>query len=645
MKQLFNLLPILLFIYGCVGTVQNADQTYSKINEPPSESIAFNGITSAQAISDSRIEVFFYPASGGSEKYTYDIIVGNSPVPISIPSEVLQPDYRGLLKYTLTGLERLNSYIIKVEVRDRTTGAKSDSENMKIVTTFANQVADFNGISSASTMPGQDGKDSIKIRWSPARSSGMGDMDWDPISYEIVVVDAERLTPNDMDVTSFTQSDGRWVFGTNHDPKVNEFIIRGLLPNTRYYIRMRAIHRKSVDDLYDPQKRSELNTNYVSISTLSAELADIKFQQDSFSVALAKGSLGLNAVETSWTAAKGVFDHYRLYYSQEGGGVALGYIPDLCLAPMIAAPGETVFCKKVDFTEVSSPITGLIPYTKYEVMLVLCATTECGPSERLLSPFRTIITDPTVPAFNGLKEILLANSLEELGRLYLKFDIPNFTNGYFDGLIIETRRTVDGSDAPVEVTTESPIYHYEYNFLLSDTIVLEGIDYLAEAPYCFTVYPYKWDADGIEKQGLPNDIWKCISPKPEAPTVDQFAGLYSGYSDGGVVTLSWDAPTKGVFSHYELFWRKQEGQLFNWGEAIAQAGDNFDYTNYGKEKIESDQLSFTLTGLVDGEYSFGIITYFNYVTDNGSVTIRSETNPNVLKCTVDAQSEQSFDCE
>lgn len=632
--SLFLLIMSFLLI-SCVGTVQESKETFTKASDAPKSPLIFAGITSVSAISDSRLEVFFYPASGGSGKYTYDIMVGSSPFPISIPSDVMTPDFRGLLKTTITGLNRLTTYQVRVEVRDSQSEVQSNSQILKSATTFDNQVADFNGVSSASNTPGQDGKDSIKIRWTPARTSGgLTKQVWEPKFYEVVLVDADRLTPNDMDV-EYTATQGRWVFAFNHDNSINEYIVRGIPSQTRFYVRMRAIHEASIDDVYDPKKRSELNTNYVTISTLSASLADINFPSESFAVTLASGVQGLSAIQANWTAAAGVFDHYRLYYGQTGGGVASGAFPETCLSPMLSDPGETVFCKKVDFDKASSSITGLIPYTSYEVVLVLCATISCGPTERLLSPVKTIMTDPTSPVFNGVREVKSAQSLADLGKLFVEFNIPNFATGYFDGLILKMRRTVDGSDTAIEITEfTNPVSLQAYNFLTQGQVVLSGVDYLSSEPYCFTLYPYKYDTDGVTRRESPNEVWKCIQPDAEAPTVDQFIGLTSGRTENNTAYFTWNAPTSGIFSHYELYWRKQSGETFTWGNAMV-AANNFDYTNYGVFEIDPEQTDITLEGIPNGNYGFGILTRYTYITDDGEVTIRSETNGNILRCTID----------
>jgi hypothetical protein len=567
-------------------------------------------------------------------------MVGSAPSPISIPSDTLITDYKGMLKYTITGLSPLSTYLVKVEVRDNETNIQSKSEISKTVITFDNMVAKFIGISTVSNMPGQDGKDSIKIRWTPAWSSGaLTPADWDPISYEIVIVDAGKLSVTDMDITSYTPAFGRWVFNINNDETINEYVVRGLPAKTKFFIRMRCLHEGSEEDVYNPKKRSELNTNYVTISTLSDSLADIIFQPASFAVALSPGEQGLNAVVASWTAATGVIDHYRLYYSEAGGGVASGTLPALCLSPLVSDPTATVFCKKTTYTDINSPITGLKPYTDYEILLVLCTTTACADGERIIGTTRTIKTDPNNPTFNGVNEILMAQNLNEVGNLYVKFDPPSFIAGYFDGLVLEMRRTLDETGPVIEVTTiTEPAYYSSYNFLSDTQVNVKGVNYLELEPYCFTLYPYKWSADGLSRNLNPpasGKIWKCVQPKPEAPTSQQFSGLKDGVSDKDEVSLNWNASTSGMFSHYELFWRKQSGLNMNWGDAISEAGNSFNYVNYGRMLIDPDATTITLNGFANGNYNFGIITYYTYVTDAGVVVMRSETNGNLKNCIID----------
>lgn len=628
----FRLLVIILTVglYGCVGVVQETTPAYTEANDAPERVLTFAGIHSATAISDSRAEVFFYPANGGTGKYTYDVMVGSNPFPVHYPADILTPDYRGLLKVTLTDLTVASNYQIRVEVRDNGQMQQSNSGEFRTIQTFDNLVARFNGISSVYNTSGQDGKDSIKVRWTPAQvSGGLSAQEWDPKAYEIVLVDAEKLTPADMDLP-YSENEGRWAFQILHSNTKNEHIIRGLPSQTKFYVRMRAIHTASIEDAYDPKKRSELNTSYATISTLSASLADIAFKPDSFELALANGEQGLNSIQATWAPAQGVFDHYRLYY---GIGGVDNNLPDLCLPEILSAPGSTVFCKKVKFDINSTPVTGLAPYTEYQIKLVLCATATCGPDERILAPTRTLSTDPSSPFFGGVREVTVINNLQNAGDVIVDFEIPDFSTGYFDGLILQMRRTLDGSDVPVEITTDSSVYHLSYDFTKDNKIVVKGLSLLETEPVCFTLFPFKYDSANNRRE-TPNDIWKCVALKAEGPTAREFPGLKDGFSAADVIYLSWEEPTNGLYSHYELFWRKQSGLPFNWGTAIAEAGNDFNFTNYGRVLIDDGELDITLEGFPDGQYTFGMVTYLKYLTDSQEVVIRS-SNSEIMTCTVD----------
>ena len=170
-----------------------------------------------------------------------------------------------------------------------------------------------------------------------------------------------------------------------------------------------------------------------------------------------------------------------------------------------------------------------------------------------------------------------------------------------------------------------------------------GIDYLSIAPYCFTLYPYKWDVDGLIRRESPNDIWRCVVPQAEAPTALQFTGITTASAEGSNIQLAWDAPEKGIFSHFEVFYARP-GVSFSWGDAISQAGNNFNYVNYGRRMVPAGTNQVVLDGFANGVYIFGVITYYTFVTDSGAVTIRSETNASIKSCTVDNTILASVNC-
>ena len=640
--RLLLILSVFFSLYGCVGTVTETADPYTESGLANDIPLYFLGIQKAEAISDTRIEIFFLPASGGSGKYTYDLQVGNEPIPRSYSSDTLSPDYRGLLKITVRNLDPMKSYQLKVEVRDEGSQQQSDSKVIKTVTTFENEVAKFDGILSAYNLPGQDGKDSIKIRWNPAEaSSGFPGKNSDPVSYEVVFLNSLKFTPGDFDVQK-GPDEGRWKIDIPNDPDQIEKVINGLPSKTKFYVRMRAIHKTSIDNIFLPRYRSEQNSNYITISTLSGSITDLNYQPETFKVQLAPGSQGLNAINTSWAAPTGVFDHYRLYYWKKGSaGDPTPPLPDTCLNPYLSPPDANVWCKKIDYNLSLSAITGLEPYQFYGVKLVLCATSSCSSlGDRAYWAERTIKTDPMTSAFGGINEVIPATNLSEIGSVKIKFSPPDFTNGYFDGLILKVKRSQDNSTVPVEVldtpSPETSTYFLPYDFLEEDIITVKGIDYLDTSPYCFNLYPFKWNSDSSGRIEFDSDMWQCPVLNIQGPKEEEFQGLESATSEGDKVTLNWKTPTGGIFTHYEIYWTKDTSTQFNWSDAIAQASD-ID-PNYGKAMIlglllePNSDNSYSKNLFADGLYSFGILTYYSYATPNGPFLIRSETNAEIYRC-------------
>jgi hypothetical protein len=102
-----------------------------------------DGVQSLVPISHDKMEVYFYPATGGTEKYSYKIFYGGNPIPAVTSSDVLNTDYRGILKYTLHGLDPSKEYIIRIDVEDQITSKYTKTSNSLSAKTFSNKVAEF----------------------------------------------------------------------------------------------------------------------------------------------------------------------------------------------------------------------------------------------------------------------------------------------------------------------------------------------------------------------------------------------------------------------------------------------------------------------------------------------------------------------
>ena len=622
---LFFLIFIFLgFLTGCVGTVQDSALPLTEIAAKPKGSIVFGGIVTANPISQDKIEILFYPASGGTSKFYYTFYVGDKPLPYTFPSEVLTADYRGFLKVTISGLEPAKTYILKAEAIDQETLDKDSNTVTVPITTFANLVSDFIGITGVNNTPGIDGIDSINVRWTHARidyTNITGSAVTDPKRYEIVAVDADRLTPGDMDKIQFTGPDGRHVKIVDYDPLVNESILRGLKSNTKYFVRVRALHVTSIDDANQPNLRGEKNTNYLSISTLNSSLANVK-NLDSLAVSKNPGLAQSTSMLLTWQPITGVYDHLRIYYTRFPNPLSVE-TGALCAVK----PEASISCRKLPGTALSTVVANLTAFQTYSAQLVACQNAECTVYKAgLIKSGNTI---PTFAGFNGIISVQIATNISEIGKIFLKVPLPDFNEGDFDGYIIGFKTDTGTNYIEVSEMVNPPFNISNYNYRTDTTIEITGIDYKNGGLYCFTVYPFVYNEDGTKNSHV-NEIWKCNSPVITAPNIKQFPGLTDGSVQGYKVMMSWSAPAGGIYEDYEVFIRKTPG-TFTFTEATTAfaAGDT---TNYQRVTVPWYAGSFDFIDLTAGTYKIGILSRFVF----GSFqTYRSEDNVQIYTCVVD----------
>ncbi|MFZ4713670.1 MAG: hypothetical protein ACOYL6_08165 [Bacteriovoracaceae bacterium] len=642
-----NLLLILLayICVSCVGTVQETATPKTVLKEQVGEKINFGGVVSVKGIADDKAEVFFYPAQGGSGKYDYIFYFGDVAVPYTVPSEILKADYRGQLKYTVTGLNIAQAYVVKVEARDQISKAKDTNDAILPMTTFTNDVADFMGITSVSNPQGIDGLDSIKVRWAHAFvdfANVTGTAGADPKSYEIVAVNADLLTPADMDNTAKTEAQGRYVKVVDYNASITEVIMRGLPSNKKFYVRVRAIHKDSIDNFVTLRLRSELNTNYLEISTLSS--GSPQFDTNSVVVSRNSGVSVTSSLIVNWGSALGVFDHFRIYYGDLSTSVNSSVITDGCVA---GTPVLGVYCKKVESNLNSAIIANLNGLTTYQVMVVVCQNSACSAGQRVVADIKTGSTTPTLGGFTGIGSISLASNVNELGKLILNYSPPDFSLGYFDGFIIAFNR--DKSLLVYDEITEVPytgnLVVQPYNYALDSKIIIENISYSDGMQSCFNIYPFVYDG-ALLKVSYNQNKWLCEIPVIKAPTKSQFPGINQGFTSNASFTVRWPIITKGIYTEFEIYWRKTAGG-FDFDEAKTETSAG-NFTNYGKAISPGHTTQFTLGNIANGNYRVGVLSrYVNPQTINDgnpdNDIYRSEYNTGIFTCPViNGQSNSCF---
>ena len=646
---LFKFIPTLLLVanmISCVGTIDSSALDTSITTKKESSSLVFNGVEELRSISHNKIEVYFYPAKGGSEKYSYKIYYGGNPLPQVTSSDVLNTDYRGMLRFTLNELDSAKNYIIRVDVEDQVTLEYTKTIQSLSVKTFSNKVVDFFGISNVSNVSGVDGIDSIKVRWTHAEcvDALRCDQDLDPTSYEIILLDRTNkgLSPADFENRDLTQSDGRYVkvIQYSSSTNTNETVVRGLVGNTEYYVLVRAIHKGTIDDLSYPQLRSELNRNYLQIKTLNNDLANIDFETDALDLKNLEGEFSLTSVSAKWQEAVGVFDHYRLYYAPSTAGLNSGNLTSNCKQDLDVGDNQstTILCKKVIYSESEAITTGLMRNQDYDFILVLCLDTACSGDKRIVSDSQTIKVAPEDPVFGGITSIEQASNINDFGTLKLNFEPVDTSVTYIDGYVVEYKENpaieVDLLYEVLDVNDSSyvdgNISLLPYNPETANSLIVNGISYYESKDYCFKVYPFIFNEDGT-RAVFENDNWKCINtPEYLVPSQLEFKGLRNVISQGTQVTLRWELPTNGVYEEFELYYVDYSSSSLVFATALQELDD---WTNigssFGRITLAPGQTEITLSGFNNNSsFEFGILS--NYNSTQGK--LRSENNQNIVRC-------------
>lgn len=332
-----NILCIILSVFtlGCVGTIENSKTPVSETQSPVPGSINFAGIFKITKVSDTRVEIYFPEATGGSGKYIYDVYVGSDRVE-SYPDEVLTKD-QGFYQLLLHGFSVFNNVAIRVEARDAAQFAMSSNGVVKKETTYGNETCRFDGIVDVTNVAGESGKDSLKIKWVPAEIISIGH-EANPVSYEIVLIKRGKPDGTGLNIGKDqmdTATTGRYVFTVPWNEGLNEYTVRGLSADYKYLARVRCIHSSSENNNFYPELRSELNNKTLERATLNDSFASMTgLNTLILTPSNLSGESGLMGVNLAWTQISGAFDHFRVYFGTSN------------TAPTITAECNPSNCKK-----------------------------------------------------------------------------------------------------------------------------------------------------------------------------------------------------------------------------------------------------------------------------------------------------------
>ncbi len=651
MKNTLFILILSLIVSSCVGTVEDKNPQASKNLSSGSVDVSFSGVNEVLAISDDKVEVYFFPANGNSADMTYRIYVNDSTTPIEVKGDSLFINNYGQYVYTVSGLRVNSEYSFSVGVKNAKDGSESTVNKSLTTTTFSNYTADFNGITKVAPASGDLGKEEVVVEWIPAVSLGspFSPKPNDPVAYEVRYISAEDGTPSDLRNINNSFVVSRTLPGSlGSNPQLSterKRTVSGLDPDKKYYFMVRAIHKSYVDyGETETDYKTEQNNKVLAVTTLSDSGL---FDWDSTSVEYETplGELALSRMDLTWKGATGPFANYRAYYVKVGD-------PTDSLATVEANPATLndatidTMNSANDYTVVSASasshrISGLDSYAYYRATIVACVTDACTQGSRLVGDevfFRVI---PDIAPFSGVLQIKDPVDINALDEIEINFDSPVVSAGYINKLEIYCYENISDS-SPEELVynvthsstkdncnglfrvTDSPSSTSAFGSYTTVKIrgnFFTGSEVLSDKTYCFGAVPVI-EGTNYVKRDIDNAIVRCQVLQIKVPTKEEFTGAVDSCSAGSDnLTVSWVAPTSGLYDRYEVFWREDDGTAFNYADAIAG--------NYNSAD-DLTATSYTIPNLLPGKkYQYAVLSYIA-----GTVKKYSEVNASIRSCQV-----------
>ena len=644
----------LVVLAGCVGTVQESVPPGSlQLVNPPTEFV-FNGITTARGISHNKVELEFFTAPGGSS-INYFLYLNNSTTPTPVDPQSLNQGSGGKYLYTVSGLEANREYKFKITAKNTLTSAISKNENEAFARTYDNIVANFNGVSKVSLLPG-DTSGSIRVDWiAPAMSGIFLAGLYDPSNYEISIISEIGGVAN-INNPLYNGPD-KWIrlepsLPAHASPlsNPNTRVISNLQPNTRYYVQVRAINTLYQNYVEDPATTSipvdrELNTKFLSIKTeASGGLFD--FRQDNIILANSPGLDAFDKVDIYWQPGRGAFTGYRVFIRKYDG------IGDSAVDDKLTEATLQNMNLNTDFYPVASGLTNkrvsaLENGSFYQVKVVLCKTIICpvlssSPDAGIISDLKSIQIRPTLAPFSGINNIEPPGQFLTKDIVNLRFDAPYLGGGYANLLEFYCVNPADKSQM-VQFDGNNPITGSgitSCNGLFLDGVFpsvgnhtnqkVKGLITDGTKEYCFAATPAITGFGADVRIPTASRIVRCSYPEVLPPSISQFPGLKGSCSVSAVTgSVSWDLPKGGVYSGFKVFWKeKVDKNKFFYPSAIAAAPGYL-----SSAILSADTTSYDATNLMPGKtYQIGVLATVDF--DPPAIDLYSEYNLKILECVV-----------
>jgi hypothetical protein len=664
------LLTTLVMLTSCVGTVTDKNAKVGKITSEGDQvsSISFNGLSGVNPIAHDKIELFFFPATGDQNSIIYEVYVNSSLTPIPFAPASLTLNSSGEYRAVVSGLNINSTYSfnMRARIKDANTSSSLDPSKALNAKTFSNQTADFLGVSSVDRMPGSLGETQIKLSWIAAKSIGglFSARNFDPVRYEIKYV-SSLAGPSKLNDPNYTGNDLKVIYtspvplsgkSTLLDTSTSK-ILENLTPSTTYYIQVRAIHSNYDAFKFDVKYKHDLNTKYLSITTLSG--GDVSSIEDtSFKIVTPANDQIPGTLIGQWESAEGAIFNYKICYKQITTPERIAEVDLINLVPIDFATNNPlvsgITCSNVGSSLTSVEIDSLESFESYQFSLFACLTNDCTSSDRIA--FEPVFTyfNPPLPPFNGISQIINPDDNTALRDITIKFDPPATSDGYADSMKIYcfngdnttphdlTNPARTGLCNQVVINGTMPTT-YPSDFLAFDEVKLTLTDTVLEKldgvnKYCFKVVPFNSAAPTeISEDILDNASKVCINPQIITPNILEFEGRnLACVVEGDKLKVTWNKPTGGLYDGYKIYWKdRSTPDFFSYSHAITQTAPAYaPATTYLAHEIaDKDTLQYSIPDLTPGtKYGIGVLAYL-YDSVAG-VYYYSQYNTNVADCSL-----------
>lgn len=524
--------------------------------------VTFAGLTTARAISDTRVELDYAAATGGSGSVYYNFYQ-NSNFSASIGSS-------STTQFIAQNLSPGTSYTFVARAVDSVAG-ETPSSVSKQVTTLQCCYPVFNGIQSLTDSPGIAGQTQLTATWAPATAPSGRTI----ASYNVYT----SIVSGGEDFTSPPQ----------YQSLLTTFNLTGLTSGTQYYVVVRAV---------DSAGNEELNSLEMTANTSSVQ--PISFSGLA-SASRGAGSAGFNTVMLTWPSGTGTFDEYQVFMSTTPGGENYG------------SPIKTLGSSATSTTLTAADgISGNHNY--YFVVRAVNSGTGVNDGN---THEKNTTTTPSSPAFLGITSAALPAGVAALNTVTVGWSAAA---GVFNGYRVFARwpaRAAPQNAYDFSLNGGSTDFANAYSTVGSSFTSQSLTPLTQNEQVCFAVRAVWVDGtnflqDTQDTQDILHITEKCATPQLSPPSFGGITTLTVAPAPNSTssVIASWNQAS-GVFDSYEIFAGASSASVINIANNAGAACDTGINPCRITQQSTTDGVTplttSTLTGLPPGTNIYVIV--------------------------------------